>query len=251
MQLSRVSSALVVVAALLLGPMPMGSAAGGLCGGPDQRPGNPVEALAPALLPGSLELQGTRIHWTRWPRAVTFGDRTALEGQVVSDDGALADAEVSLLARPAGAQRWQRIDTTTTDQDTGMFIFDCLQPARTTDYRAVYAGTVYYAGSRATRQVPVARRVPDRMVQVAAHRFRYTGDVQPRYAGRPVILQQRRCPDCRWRTSGRTASDHRSAWRFVIDASMFRGRHWFRALAPAGTWFIASPSQHVWQITAR
>jgi hypothetical protein len=137
-------------------------AAGGVCGAPDEPPDNPVEALAPALPPGSLELQDTRIHWTRWPTSVTYGDLATLQGQVVVDDGALADATVDLLARPPGSQRWQRIATTTTDQDTGVFTFGCLQPNKTTEYRAVYHGTIYYAGSQATRHVPVARRVPDR-----------------------------------------------------------------------------------------
>jgi hypothetical protein len=90
-------------------------AAGGVCGAPDEPPDNPVEALAPALPPGSLELQDTRIHWTRWPTSVTYGDLATLQGQVVVDDGALADATVDLLVRPPDSQRWQRIATTTTD----------------------------------------------------------------------------------------------------------------------------------------
>lgn len=251
MRLAGLPAAVVIVAALLVGPMHQGFAAGGLCGGPDGQPDTPAEPVTRTLPPASLEVQDTRIHWTRWPSSVTYGDPTTLSGQVVTDDGALADATVDLLARPAGAQRWKHVDTTTTDLDTGVFTFGCLQPHRTTDYRAVYRGTVYYAGSTGDRHVPVARRVPDRMVQVASDRFRYTGSVQPRYAGRTVTLQQRRCSDCQWRTSGRTTTDGRSAWRFVVDASTFIGRRWFRAVVPADTGFIASPSQHAWGLTAR
>jgi hypothetical protein len=251
MRLSGVATAAVMVAALLVGPVPMGSAAGSLCGGPGAPSGNPAEAVTRALPSASLEAQDTHIHWTRWPTSVTYGESATLQGQVVTDNGALADAQVDLLARPTGSQRWQHIDTTTTDQDTGVFTFGCLQPIRTTDYRAVYRGTVYYAASKANRHVPVARHVPDRMAQVAPTLFRYTGFVQPRYTGRTVALQLRRCPDCRWRTSDRTTSSSRSAWRFVIDASTFTGRCWFRAVVPADAGFIASPSEHVWRLVVR
>jgi hypothetical protein len=250
MRLSRASAAVMMVVGLWMGPMQL-AAAGGLCGGPGEPPDNPVEALAPAMPPGSLEVQDTRIHWTGWPTSVIYGDLATLQGQVVTDDGALADAEVDLQARPVGSQRWQHVNTTTTDADTGVFTFGCLQPTMTTDYRAVYAGTVYYAGSQANRHVPVARRVPDSIVRVAPDRFRYSGSVRPRYAGGAVTLQQRRCPDCRWRTSSRTTSDGRSGWRFVIDASTFRGRRWFRAVVPANAGFIASPSEHAWRLIAR
>jgi hypothetical protein len=210
---------------------------------------DPVAPSVPATDP-SLALEQTRIHWTRWHSRVVYGGLATLAGQVVSEDGAVPGARVDLFARPVGGS-WRQVATATADGDTGVFTFDCLRPAQSTDYRVVYAGNLYYAGSEATRRMAVARRVPDDLSRLTSTRFALTGSVQPRYAGRPVLLQRRNCEDCRWRTVARRDSTSRSRWRFVLDASGLPGTRWFRALVPSDHAFVSSPGAHVWYLTPR
>lgn len=81
---------------------------------------------------------GTEVHWTRRTTWLTYGARALLEGQVVTFDGALPDAEVTLYGRPVGGD-WRPLATTRTDPDTGLFVFRP-RPSRKTARRAEYGG---------------------------------------------------------------------------------------------------------------
>lgn len=199
----------------------------------------------------SLGLDATKIRWTRWNTRVTYGDAAVLEGQVVTQDGAIPDARVDLLARKAGAEEWVTAGSATSDSDTGVFSFDCLRPLTTTDYRVVYQGSLLYAGSEGDRRVHVARRVADSMTQVAANRFRFGGSVEPGYASRPVLLERKDCPGCRWSSVARTGTSARSTWRFIIDASGFTGDRWYRAVVPGDESYVRSYSARTWRLTHR
>ena len=247
----RILAAALLAGALLTGPMQSESAAT-LCdspGGPAAT--DPVTELAPEVTDVPPRLEETRIHWTRWHARLVFGGSALLEGQVVTDDGAVSEATVDLLAREAGSDRWTSMGSATSDPETGVFSFDCLRPGATTEYRAVYDGTLYYAGSQGDRTVQVARRVPDAMEQVAPYRFRFTGSVQPSYVDRPVLLQRKSCAECGWRTMVRRDTSARSAWRFTIDVSNLNGERWFRAVVPSDERYVLSPSDRVWRITNR
>jgi hypothetical protein len=248
----RRTLALVMAAALLLvGPMQSRSAAGTCApsGG-----GVATRSLAGLVTESTgvpFGLNDTEIRWTRWHTRVVFGTRATLEGQVVTEDGAIPDAAVSLLARPAGSEEWETVGSATADSDTGVFSFTCLQPTRTTDYRAVYQGTILYTASEGRRKVQVARRVPDSMTQVAATRFRFQGSVEPRYAGRPLVLERKGCSSCRWSTVARTRTTSRSAWRFTIDVSGFTGDRWYRAVVPGDASYARSYSARTWRLSHR
>lgn len=207
----------------------------------------PVTTTVAAVSPGMEE---TYIRWTRWNRRVTYGDTTALEGQVVTDNGAVARATVRLLARTASAREWTAVGSVATDSETGVFAFTCLHPNPTTDYRVVFDGDGYYRPSQAARRVRVARQVPDRMRQVAPERFRYAGAVRPRYVGETVRLQTKSCRRCRWRTTQTDLTNRRSRWAFSIAADTIRGRDWFRVVVPASDGYVRTRSAHVWWIRA-
>lgn len=190
----------------------------------------------------------TRIRWVRWSTKVLYGDRAVLDGQVVTDDGAIPEATVDLYAKDATSPEWRLVQTATTDPETGVFSFTCLEPSVTSDYRAAYEGTPYFQESRAERRIGVVRRVPDAMRQVAADRFRFHGAVRPAYAHRPVLLQVKRCPSCRWRTIVRSTSTSRSRWRFTIDTSTFSGSRHFRAVLPGDSSYVRSASRRTWRV---
>jgi hypothetical protein len=247
----RVLAAALLAAALLTGPMQSESAAT-VCEPPENPSAtDPVTELAPAVSDLPPRMEETRIRWTLWHIRVVFGGVAVLEGQVVTDDGAVSEATVDLLAREAGSQKWAPVGSATTDPETGVFSFGCLRPVATTDYRAVYDGTLYYAGSQGDRTVGVARRVPDAMEQVAPDRFRFTGSVQPRYEDRPVLLQRKSCSDCRWRTVARRDTSTLSEWRFTIDVSQIAGQQWFRVVVPPDERYVRSLSDRVWRFTRR
>jgi hypothetical protein len=244
----QLAALLVTGGLLLVGPTPPAAEAG-TCVAPPTRPdgGRAVTGLAEetGVPQGVVE---TRIRWVRWNKKVLYGDGAVLDGQVVTDDGAVADATVDLYARDATSAEWNLIQSATTDPETGVFSFVCLEPAVTTDYRAVYEGALYFQGSQADRRIGVLRRVPDSMKQVDAERFRFRGAVRPAYANRPVLLQQKTCSSCRWRTVERTRSTESSRWRFMIDARTFTGRRYVRAVVPGDASYVRSASRRTWRI---
>ena len=190
----------------------------------------------------------TRIRWVRWNKKVLYGDGAVLDGQVVTDDGAIPDATVNLYAKDATSPEWTRIQSATTDPETGIFSFVCLEPAVTTRYRAVYEGALYFQESRGEKRVGVVRRVPDSMKQVTGERFRFRGAVRPAYAHRRVLLQQKACDSCRWRTVERTSTTAHSRWGFTIDTSTFAGRRYVRAVVPGDASFVRSASRRTWRM---
>jgi hypothetical protein len=204
-------------------------------------------ALAPQV---PVVTQQTRIHWTRVTKRVPYGESAGLEGQVVTDHGAVGGAGVDLYARPGGSDRWELVDSTTSDPDTGVFGFGCLTPRRTTAYRVVHEGTTLHGRSVAGRRVAVSRRMPDTMRQVGPTRFVLEGRVTPRHRGE-VHLQRRDCDGCAWQDVARASTTGGTAWRFLIDTSRLRGDLAYRAVIPAGRHFARSVGDHVWRITAR
>jgi len=213
-----------------------------------QPPPTATSPVRPVVGGTPLATTETSIHWTRVSTRLTYGDAGLLEGQVVTEQGAVTDADVDLFERRSGAREWTLVASATSDPDTGVFSFGCLQPERTTTYRAAYAGTLTYSASEGTRQVEVARRMPDSMRQVRPSRFAYSGSVAPRYDGR-VTLQRRACPSCDWKDVATDATDDRSRWRFTIDVSRLGGKLAYRATIPADARFGRSLSEHVWRIT--
>lgn len=246
---------LSLLAGLVLGLLPAGPLQPEASAAACASPGGSASSRSPLALVGgsipALGLADTEVRWVRWHTRVLYGEPAMLEGQVVTSDGAVPDARVDLLAKEAGSAEWTRVGSATSDPDTGVFAFDCLRPVASTDYRAVFHGTLWYGPSQGDRRIAVARRVPDTMRLVAPARFRFHGAVEPRYAGRPVLLQRQSCPRCRWDTVGRTLSSDRSGWRFGIDVSSFTGDRWFRAVVPADGSYARSFSAHTWRLSHR
>jgi hypothetical protein len=236
---------------LVVGPLESGSVAGTCSSPAGGSTTSSLTALVSEATGVPSGVYATSIRWVRWHSRVRYGDTAVLEGQVVTQDGAVPDAAVDLFAQEAGSDEWVPVGSATSDSDTGVFSFGCLRPAMTTDYRAVYQGTVLYSGSQGERKVEVARRVPDSMTQVASDRFRFQGSVQPRYTARPVLLQRKSCSTCRWTTVGRTSTNSRSGWRFLVDVSGFTGRRWFRAVVPGDQHFVTGYSDRTWRLTHR
>lgn len=238
---------LTMLAPMLAVVLTVPPASASTCAPEPDRPGTraPLAAIPAGVSPAAAE---TRIRWTAWSLRVLVGEPALLRGQVVTDDGAIGDAEVELFARAAGASEWTASGVTRSDPETGVFAFDCLEPATTTDYRVAFAGSLTFQGSRGQRTVQVMRRVPDALRQVGAELFRLSGRVQPRYADRPVLLQQRDCRGCRWHTVARRQTDGRSRWAFSVSTSDLSGSRWLRAAVPADESFARSYGQHVWRI---
>jgi hypothetical protein len=236
---------LMLTSMLLVGSSPVPATAGACVAPPPAQ--RPVAGLASAA-PGTQGIESTSIRWVRWHKRVVHGDRATLEGQVVTDNGAVANVTVDLFVREAGAEGWRHTQSATSDPETGVFSFACLEPTVTTEYRAVYSGNLYFGSSQGSRKVGVARRVPDAMKQVAAHRFRLSGSVEPSYRQRPVVLQRKECPTCRWRTVARKDSTDRSRWSFTISSATFSGKRWFRAVVPADDQYVRSFGARVWRL---
>lgn len=237
--------AIVLVACYLVAAPPV-SASTAACT-PDP-PTSTTDPMAPVTdLP--LGQQETRIHWTRFHRQIVVGTASTLEGQVVTEGGAVGGAEVDLYSRTAASQAWTKVATSISDSDTGVFSFDCLEPRRTTVYRVVHQATALYGRSSGDRSVEVARRLPDSLEQVRANRFVLGGTVLPRDADLTVVLEGRACRACGWRTLSRTTTDQRASWRFLIDTSRLDGRRWYRAVAPENERNSRGYGDHVWQIT--
>lgn len=213
-----------------------------------QSPPSAISPVRPVAGANPLATTETSIHWTRASAWLTYGDSALLEGQVVTEEGAVTDADVDLYERRSGTRVWTRVASATSDPDTGIFAFGCLLPEWTTTYRVTYAGTLTHSASSGNRQVEVARNVPDSMHRVSSSRFAYSGSVDPRYVGR-VTLQRRACTSCDWQGVASDATDDRSRWRFTIDVSRLRGKPAYRATIPADGRFRRSFSQHVWRIT--
>lgn len=191
----------------------------------------------------------TEIHWTRWSRQLVYGHSSILEGQVVTADGALPDADVDLYARRAGSTRWSLVASTATSSDTGVFRFDRHVPSATTTYRVVFEATVVYSRSEATKTVRVARRVRDSMTRIDSSAFRFGGSVAPTYSDRRIILQRRQCSGCTWSTVASKNTTARSRWSFRLTGPTTRGTWYYRAVVPADQLFVTSYSDHTWALT--
>ncbi|HSE10145.1 MAG TPA: hypothetical protein VLB29_15910 [Nocardioidaceae bacterium] len=189
----------------------------------------------------------TRIHWTRWTTRLVYGGDAVLAGQVVTEDGALADATVDLFARPARTDAWKHVSTRSSDPETGVFTFTCLDAPRTTEFRVVFNGTVLFAGSEATKRVAVARRVESTMRNRADGRFVFAGSVAPRYVERPVVLQRKDCDKCGWERVRAARTNNRSRWSFVVSAPTRGARH-FRAIVPRDASFVTGSSR-AWRVS--
>jgi hypothetical protein len=239
---------MLLTSALLVGPAQ--SPAGARTCAPPPATQRPLAALASSL-PGANGIESTSIRWVRWHTRVVYGDMATLDGQVVTENGAIPDATVDLFVREAGSEDWRHTQSARTDPETGVFSFACLEPTVTTEYRAVYGGNLYFSSSRGDRNVGVARRVPDGMKQVAPDRFRLSGSVAPSYRQRPVMLQRRNCPTCRWHTVTRKDSTDRSRWSFTLSSSSFSGDRWFRAVVPADEQYVRSFGARVWRLRSQ
>lgn len=214
-------------------------------------PGPPrtMAGAVPVVAHASPVAQETSIRWTRLSRRIVFGDVAALEGQVVTEDGAVGGAEVDLYSRTSAARDWMHVASTTSDDDTGVFAFGCLYPRRTTEFRVVHEGSLLLGRSSGDRTVGVARLMPDDMEQVGGSRFVFRGSVAPRYDGF-VTLERRTCAECAWRDVEVTRT-RESRWRFAIDVSGLDGVVAYRAAIAADHRFARSLSDRTWRITVR
>ena len=195
----------------------------------------------------SLPLVGepTSIHWTQVSKRLRFGDHGELTGQVVTAEGAVPGATVHLYERVAGA--WEQLDTTTSDQEKGVFSF-CVTPERSARYLVVHEGSPFYAPSQSQRTIGVARRMPDAIRQTGARTFVLSGTVSPRYAGR-VTLERQLCETCAWQAVRAVTTGAGSAWSFDIDVTGLRGTTAWRATIPADAAYLRSTSDRTWRIT--
>jgi hypothetical protein len=240
----------VALGMVLVGPALSPSSASA-CGPPADGPQGsrgPV-GLSSAESGVALGVVETRIHWTRWSRRLVHGDVAILQGQVVTEDGALPDVRVDLYSRPAGSPEWTKVASTVTSSDTAVFSFPCQTPEMTSDYRVVFEDSMFYAGSRAARHVAVARRVPDALKPRRDGRYAFSGSVSPDYRGRRVVLQRKKCPRCSWWVVSRKQTTSTSRWRFRIAAPTSRRTWSYRAVVPADDEFVRSYSDHVWRLT--
>lgn len=236
----RALASLVLAVAAVTPALPASPAAARSC------PPPPPPAAAPPSAP--VLAAPTQIHWTRVSRLLVHGSDAVLEGQVVTEEGALGGVRVDLYARPAGATDWTRVSGTTSDDDTGVFSFGCVMPGRTTTYRVEYAGDALHAPSRDDRTVQVARSLDEDIRRTGPATFVLDGTVSPRYRG-PVLLRHR--PEGGgWTVVARRTADPRSQYAFTVDVSRLRGLHEYQVVVPADGAYARSTGTR-WRISVR
>lgn len=226
-------------------PEPVGEASACLAGPPPRVEGEPA-TTAPEV---PAVTTSTTIHWTRATRSLAYGEDGLLEGQVVTEDGAVPGAAVDLYERPDGSEEWTLTASTRSDEESGVFVFECLRPERTTAYRVVHESTGLYGRSAEQRRMAVRRLLPAELRQVDDTSFVMHGRVSPRYAG-AVHLQRRSCGSCDWTTVRRTDTRRGTTWKVAFDAYPRRGDVWFRPMVPARGGYARSTGP-VWRISSR
>lgn len=204
--------------------------------------GSILAEATPLPVSASVGVLGTAVRWTRRSTLVTYGGKSLLEGQVVTWDGAVPDAEVTLLARRVGSSVWATVATRRTSSSTGIFRFDTHAPVRITDYRAVYRDELLYSASEATARVDVRRKISSKMTRNLDGTFTMSGAVAPRYAGKTVRLQRKTCSSCSWSTIKSATTYSTSTWRFRITPPSKPSTWYFRAYTAKDSSFVASYS---------
>lgn len=180
----------------------------------------------------------TDVRWTRASTWLTYGGRAVLEGQVVTFDGALPDAAVTLFARPSGGD-WRPVAGTRTDADTGLFVFRP-KPARKTAYRVEYAGDLAYASSANGWTVNVKRKITSELAGNGDGTFTMRGTIAPRSAGKTVRLQRKACGSCSWSAIATTTAAGDSTFKFRVPGPGKPATWRFRAYVPGDTGFLTS-----------
>jgi len=123
------------------------------------------------------------------PGRVTYGNRVGLSGRLTSSDAPLADRTVVLQHRPLGAERWRRVpDGVLTTAADGTFRLRGVRPAKHTDYRARFAGTIPVVAPatsprrRGAVRIKVSLSMRTRDLGLGGTRT-LTGTVAPRHTG--------------------------------------------------------------------
>jgi hypothetical protein len=248
----RVLLASTLLTALFVGLLTAVPAEATTGSGTPMSPTDDLRRQPPAPLASPVASAGvvpTKIQWTLWSTQVVYGSTSVLEGQVVDDDGAVADAPVDLYVRPPGSDHWSEVASTTSSSTSGVFSFRDHEPSATTDYRVVYEGDLMHSGSDATMRVQVLRRVRDALRQAADGSYRLVGSVAPRYVDRRALLQRRTCSRCDWWVVDRTKTNRRSRWRLELAAPKRRGDWDYRVVVPADRRFTTSYGDHIWRLT--
>lgn len=193
----------------------------------------PVGEVVP--LPAVAE---TEVVWTRRTAWLTHGLSATLEGQVVTYDGALPDAEVRLYARPAGERGWRYLASRRTTTDTGAFRFTH-RPSRKTSYKVQYVAEWAYTSSQASATVGVKRRITSAVYASSNGTFTMSGSISPRSADKVVRLQRKTCSSCSWSTVTSTTASSTSTYRLRFAGP--RSGTWdFRAYTSGDSYYLTS-----------
>lgn len=211
-------------------------------GYPVSRTASVLELARPVPVVGTgdpvIGVAATEVRWTRRTGWLTYGMRSLLEGQVVTVDGALPNAEVRLYARPVGWQRWNHISSRRTSTDTGLFRFGGHKPIRNTDYRVDYVPEWAYAASSGFATVKVRRKITSTVTRNTDGTFTMKGAIAPKSPGKTIRLQRKKCQKCSWSTIKSTTASRWSTWRFRFSGPR-RGTWYFRAFTPRDPRFLA------------
>ena len=224
--------ALLVPAALVLALLPGWAAAAG------EEPQEPVVPF--------MATEVTRAA----ARAVTYGDRVVVAGQVVftaplgETTYAVDDAEVTLERRYLREDTWTSVGTDVTDGDLPVYRFE-ERAVRSAAYRVTYAGDATFLPSSAQATVRVHRAATSTVTEPRDEVFRLRGRVLPTYAGR-VYLTRRSCADCGWTTVGSERATGDGRYRFALTLPE-TGTRWFRVRVPASRAYLVGYSE-TWRL---
>lgn len=180
----------------------------------------------------------TDVRWTRATTWLNYGGRAVLEGQVVTFDGALPDAVVTLFARPSGGD-WRPLASTSTDAATGLFMFRP-KPTRKTAYRVEYAGDLAYGSSANSWTVNVKRKITSGLAGNGDGTFTMRGTIAPRSAGTTVRLQRKTCASCSWSSIAETTATGDSTFKFRFAGPGKPATWQFRAYVRGDSAFLTS-----------
>ncbi|HSJ20870.1 MAG TPA: hypothetical protein VK964_09870 [Nocardioidaceae bacterium] len=206
---------------------------------------------APAAVAEEVAQTQVSITWDK--QRLRFRDTFTLQGQVTTS---LSDGETYYVdSAPVSLQRrfpgkpWRTISSTTSSSYDGTYRFAAVTALQNAGYRVRYHGETrsdesgeltLAASTSQVRAIKVERAF--RLSSVRRNGgIVFKGRVLPKYQGKVVQIQRRRCSTCAWKGWTKVRTNKRS--RFAVRVALpSRGTWDYRARTPKSPPFVASTS---------
>lgn len=140
---------------------------------------------------------------------------------------------VRLFRTPRGGER-TLVRTVRLDRARGIVTFRVKSRGNarySLSYSGASDGTDTYQPATVRRAIKGSRNPHGRGVIRKGRAF-YVGDVNPGWAGRPVVIQRRTCPTCAWKRFTQVRTDRSGRYAAHVGAPR-KGSWWFRSKVAA------------------